>query len=109
MEAFEHAAMDGGSGFAVQLLIDDAFDEGFEGRLGAGNAELEGAGAFDEFAEFGIAGCELAAGESAVIARRARIVTVMRHILTVSQGDEESLASREEFGLDWFAFTRQIP
>ena len=50
VEAFEQAAVDGGGCFAVQLLIDDAFDESFEGRLSAGNAELEGAGAFDELA-----------------------------------------------------------
>lgn len=31
MEAFDEAAMDGGGGFAVELLIDDAFDERLEG------------------------------------------------------------------------------
>ncbi len=55
-EGFNHAAMDGGGGFAVELLIDDGFNEGFEGGLGTGNAHGERAGAFDEFAEFGIGG-----------------------------------------------------
>jgi hypothetical protein len=40
----------------VELLIDDGFDEGFEGGLGAGDAHGEGAGAFDEVAEPGIGG-----------------------------------------------------
>ena len=48
--------MDGGGGFAVELLVDDGFDEGFEGGLGAGYAHGEGAGAYDELAEFGIGG-----------------------------------------------------
>ena len=50
IEALEEAAVDGGGGFAVELLIDDALDEGLEGRLRAGEAEGEGAGALDEFA-----------------------------------------------------------
>ena len=61
-EGFEQAAVDGGGGFAVELLIDDGLDERFEGRLGAGDAQGEGAGAFDELAEFGIGGGELATG-----------------------------------------------
>ena len=48
--------MDGCGGFSVKLLIDDAFDQGFERRLGAGDAEGEGTGAFDELAQFGIRG-----------------------------------------------------
>jgi hypothetical protein len=79
-EALDHAAMDGGGGLAVELLIDDAFGEGFEGGLGAGDAEFEGACALDEFAESGIVCGEFAAGESAVVARRARVVAVMRHM-----------------------------
>ena len=55
-EGFNHAAMDCGGGFAVELLIDDAFDEGFKGRLGAGYAHCERASALDESAEFGIGG-----------------------------------------------------
>ena len=54
--------MDGGGGLAVELLIDDGFDEGFEGGLGAGDAHGEGAGAGDELAEFGVGGGEFAAG-----------------------------------------------
>ena len=68
----------------------------------------------DESAEFGIGSCEFAAGECAVVARRAGIVAQMGHDLTVSHFDaiaseEERLASRREFGLDWFAFTSAIP
>lgn len=109
VEAFDHAAMDGGGGFAVELLIDDGFDERFEWGLRAGYAEFEGACAFDEFAESGIGGGEFATGESEVIARRAWIIAVMRHVLTVSQGAEECLANGGEFGLDWFAFTNGVP
>ena len=53
--------MDGGGGFAVELLVDDGLDEGFEGGLGAGDAHGEGAGALDEAAELGVGGGEFAA------------------------------------------------
>ncbi len=69
-EGFEQAAMDGGGGFAVELLVDDGFDESFEGRLRVGDAHDEGTGAFDELAEFGVGGGEFAAGECPVVARR---------------------------------------
>ena len=55
----------------------------------------EGAGALDELAEFRVGGGEFAAGESGVVARRARVVARMRHVLTVSQGAEECLAEME--------------
>ena len=55
-EGFEETAMDGGGGFAVELLIDDGFDEGFERGLAAGYAHGEGAGALDELAEFWVGG-----------------------------------------------------
>jgi hypothetical protein len=67
-EAVDEAAVDGGGGFAVELLVDDALDERFKGRLGAGEAEGEGAGAGDELAEFWVGGGELAAGELVVVA-----------------------------------------
>ena len=50
VKAFEHAAMDGGRGFAVKLLIDDRFGERFKRRLCTRDPQSEGAGAFDEFA-----------------------------------------------------------
>ena len=108
-EGFDHAAMDGGCGFAVQLLIDDGFDEGFKWRLSTGDAHGEGAGTFDELAEFRVCCGEFAAGESVVVARRTWTVEGTRHVLTVSQGTEECLASGGEFGLDWFGFTSAIP
>jgi hypothetical protein len=55
-EAFEQAAVDGGCGLAVELLVDDGFEEGLEGGLGSGDAHGEGAGAGDELGEFGV-GC----------------------------------------------------
>jgi hypothetical protein len=54
--------VDGGGGFAVELLVDDGFKQRLEGRLRAGDAQGEGAGALDEAAEFGIGGGELADG-----------------------------------------------
>ena len=78
-EGFNHAAVDGGGGFAVELLVDDGLDERFEGGLGAGDAQLEGAGSLDELAEFGIAGGEFAAGEGVVVAGRAWVVAMVRH------------------------------
>ncbi len=47
-EGFQETAMDRGGGFAVELLVDDAFDQGFKGRLGAGYAHGERTGALDE-------------------------------------------------------------
>jgi len=49
VEAFEQPAMNGGGGLAVDLLVDDAFDEGLKWRLGAGDSHRERASAFDEF------------------------------------------------------------
>ena len=69
VEAFEQAAMDGRGGLAVKLLIDDALDQRLEGRLRAGDAQREWAGALDEAAEFGIGGGEFLAGEGGVVAR----------------------------------------
>ena len=93
MKAFEQAAMNGGGGFAVELLIDDAFDESFEGGEAAGDLHGEGTGALDEFAEFGIGGGEFAAGLGCVVAWSSRARKRAGHILTVSQVAEESLAS----------------
>ena len=62
VEGFKQAAVDGGGGLAVELLVDDALDQGFEGGLGAGELHGEGAGALDEFAEFGVGGGEIADG-----------------------------------------------
>jgi hypothetical protein len=46
----------------MELLVDDGFEERLEGRVLALEFELEGAGAFDELAEFGIGCSEFAAG-----------------------------------------------
>src|SRR5438445_307252 len=87
-EGFEEAAMNGGRGFAVKLLIDDGLDECFEGGLGAGYAHSEGAGALDELAEFGIGGREVGYSFCRVIAGRTRTVEGTRHPLTVSQASK---------------------
>ena len=71
IEAFEETSVDGGGGFAVKLLVDDGFDEGFEGGLGAGDAEGEGAGALDEAGELGVGGGELGDREGVVVTRGA--------------------------------------
>ena len=59
--------MDGGGRFAVELLVDDRLGEGFEGRLLVGEAELERAGAGDEFGEFGVGGSEMGEGGGGVV------------------------------------------
>jgi hypothetical protein len=87
VKAFEHAAMNGCGGFAVKLLIDDALDKSFEGRLSAGDAEFEGTCTLDEAGEFRIVRGEFAAGESAVVTGRTWIVAQVRHDLTVSYFD----------------------
>ena len=73
--------MNGGGRFAVELLVDDALDEGFEGGLGAGELKGEGAGALDEASEFGIGGGELAEGGGVVVAGGAGTVDGARHVL----------------------------
>jgi hypothetical protein len=86
--------VDGGGGFAVELLIDDGFDESFKRGLRAADAHGELAGAFDEFAEFGVCGGEFAAGESVVVARRTWAVEGTRHVLTVPQ--MQGVGNREQ-------------
>lgn len=85
IEAFEQAAMDGGGGLAVELLVDDALDQRLERRLRAGKAHVEWACALDEAAELGIGGGEFLEGERGVVTRGARTVVWTRHEMTVSQ------------------------
>jgi len=85
VEALKQATMDGGSGLAVELLVDDALDQRFEGRLRAGEAHGEWTCAFDEAAELWICGGELLKSESGVVTRRARTTEWTRHEMTVSQ------------------------
>ncbi len=47
-------AVDGSSGFAVELLIEDGFEEGFKNCHTGVDLHGEGAGAFDEAGEFGV-------------------------------------------------------
>jgi hypothetical protein len=85
MKALEQAAMNGCGGFAVKLLVDDALDQRFKRRLGAGDAQGKWACALDEAAEFWIGGGKLFTGESGVVAGRTRAVEWTRHQMTVSQ------------------------
>ncbi len=66
-EAGEQAGVDGGGGFAVELLVDDGLGERLEGGLGGGEAHGEGAGAGDEGDKFGVGGGELGDGFGAVV------------------------------------------
>jgi len=59
VEAFDQALMNRRGGFAVELLVDDGFDEGLEGGLRAGEPKSEGAGSLDELREFKIGGGEV--------------------------------------------------
>ncbi len=70
-EAFDEAGVDGGGGFAVKLLVEDGADERLEGRLGLGEAEVEGSGAGDEATEFGVGGRERPDGLVGVVRRAA--------------------------------------
>ncbi len=78
-EAFDETLMDGGGGFAVELLIDDGLEQGLEGRLAAGELHGEWAGALDEFAELRICGGEVGDGLCGVVAWGAWRLTKMRH------------------------------
>jgi antitoxin component of MazEF toxin-antitoxin module len=70
-EAFKQAAVDGGGGLAVELLVEDGLREGLEGRLLRGQAEGEGAGLRDEAGEFGVGGGERGDGDGGVIGQLA--------------------------------------
>jgi hypothetical protein len=85
IEALEEATVNGGCGFAVELLVDDGFDEGFEGGLGAGEAHGEGTGALNEAAELGIGSGELCDGSVGVVGWTARASDGARHGMTVSE------------------------
>ena len=54
MEAIDQTAVDCSGGFAVELLVDDAFDQGFERRLSTRYAHGERTCALDELTQFGI-------------------------------------------------------
>jgi hypothetical protein len=95
MEAFEQAAVDGGGGFAVELLVDDGFDERFKGRLCACDSHGEGTSAFDEPAELWIGGRKIQTGFRRIIAGRSQRLERARHILTVSQERRNVLRAGE--------------
>ena len=86
VEGFEQAAVDGGGGLAMELLVDDGFGEGFEGGLGGGELHGEGARAVDELAEFGVGGGKLGEREGDIVAGRAGAGVGSRH------GDEGTAA-----------------
>jgi len=69
-EGFEEPAVNGGCGFAVELLVDDGLDQRLEGGLCAGDAEPKGPGALDQFAKFRVGGRKFIEGLRSVIARR---------------------------------------
>ena len=73
--------MDGRGGFAVELLIDDALDEGFKWGLRAGEAQRKWSGAGDQLSQFGIGGGEFSAGELVVVAGWTRAVGDACHVL----------------------------
>ena len=75
--------MDGRGGFSMELLVDDALDEGFERGLRAGDAEGEWTGALNEFAELRIGSGEFVDGERGVVARGAWARERTRHEKTV--------------------------
>jgi hypothetical protein len=67
VEAGEEFGMDGRGRLAVELLVDDGFEQRLKGRLGAGEFEGEWAGSGDEFAEFGVASGELLDRQGGVV------------------------------------------
>lgn len=63
VEALQHTFVDRRRGLAMKLLIDDRFDERFEGRLRTGEAQRKGAGSSDQAAQLWI-GCGELRGRS---------------------------------------------
>jgi hypothetical protein len=107
VKAFDEAAVDGGGGFAVELLVDDALDEGLEGGLRAGDAEVEGAGSFEESGEFWVGGGEVAEGECSVVTGWAWGVKQTCHD---SDGNAAiwEMSSFCKPGLIWCGFTNVV-
>jgi len=83
LEAGDEAGVDGGGGFAMELLVDDGLGEGFEGGLVGGEAEGEGAGAGDEFGEFGVGGGEGGYGLGGVVGELAAGAAGVRHLTMI--------------------------
>jgi hypothetical protein len=79
-EAGEEACVDGGGGFAVELLVDDGLGEGFKGGLLRGQAHCEGAGAGDELGKPGVGGGEMRDGLGGVVGELAAAVGRVRHV-----------------------------
>ncbi len=61
-EVFADTAVDGSSGLAVQLLVENGFDQRFEGRWRCVEAKTQIADAVDEAAELGVARLEMCDG-----------------------------------------------
>jgi hypothetical protein len=79
LKACDEARMDGGGGFAVKLLIDDGFGEGFKGGLLGGKAQSKGASAFDEAGEFRVGGREMGERGDWIVGQFARPMRGMGH------------------------------
>ena len=67
LEAGDEAGVDGGGGLAVELLVDDGFGEGFEGRLVGRETEGDGTGGGDEPGELGVGGGERGCGLDRIV------------------------------------------
>jgi len=72
LEAGDQARVDGGGGFAVELLVDDGFGEGFEGGLLAGKAGGEGAGPGNQPRELGVGSGKRGHGNRGVVGELGR-------------------------------------
>jgi hypothetical protein len=79
LEAGDEAGVDGGGGFAVELLVDDGFGEGFKGGLLRGEAQGEGANASDEPGEPGVGGGERGDGLGWIVGELAAGAAGVRH------------------------------
>ncbi len=92
--------VDGGGGLAVELLIDDGFEQGLKGGGGGGELEGEGAGAFDEAAEARVRGGERGDRKISTIGGRTRA--------RVGAWHGESLAERGNRAGERGVFTRKM-
>ena len=89
-EVLAHAAVDGGGGLAVQLLVDDRFEQRLEGRGSRIEAQREGAGAIDELGELGVGGLEMGDGLIGIEGEFAA-VAVVNHGRSVSHKSADSI------------------
>ena len=86
-EAAKQFGVDRGGGFAVQLLVDDGFEQSFKGREGAGQFQRERSCPLDQPAQPGVGLRELPESEGGIVSRGTRTLESSRHVLAAYRSE----------------------